>query len=541
MSIMISSQHTLECEDPEKAAIGAFLEAELDNIDLWVFNFNILSLHPHICDTNNNTNTNNNNNSRQRRKQRRQLQQQRLYHNNLTTTTTATASVLEDEQEKQRRLELAANFFHIFFRGGGKCFFCDEDDDDDGRRRRNLEHNDDEEEEEEEEEEYNEFLADDNYLRGKRDTTTTMSTNLKSSSSSSRSTNFTELWETLEALEEKAEAIYQKLPPTEPNENGNLYEHEQDDHNYEGRQSGRRRMSCGGCKTLDFERDGDGHILSGTPYIDKKEYWDSHGVEIKAIPRSGTGYAPDKQGRIYDTSYYALNDYYGDPDLGSPNIDCGGHGLGSGGRRHIWNTNTNNPGANCVAQGNILIIQESNKPYADDNLYGGRIVFRFRYNVTLQQVGFMDIVENSGYYCKITMNDGTVHRHEIVGYGKNSLSTMEFDMEHVTKLEVHLLGPGAIRFVAFCHDCGERDQERTTGVQNYYPPSTVRSYENQHTVQDVSDRFPSVVLYLESILRIQLWSEFVHDTDSCLYLKYPNIQVRMLASTPVAANNCHLL
>lgn len=62
----------------------------------------------------------------------------------------------------------------------------------------------------------------------------------------------------------------------------------------------------------------------------------------------------------------------GDSDLGSPNNMCpgGGPGEGEGGQ-------PDSGYENCVPQGNVLVIQESNKACPDDTADGGWITFEF--------------------------------------------------------------------------------------------------------------------------------------------------------------------
>ena len=499
MQITISSRHNLQCSTAEQREIGQFLENEIENADLWHFNMHILDLQSHIC-------------SNPLIPTRRQLEP-------FTTTTNTTTTQDNVLKERARNLAITASAVHIFLGGGGRCVFCREDDDDANgkQRRRQLDKED------------------------------GPATNLRGNSNQPllehvperESDDFREL---LESLEEQAYAMYKQdmeneQEPVLGNSTNNVhYASTQDDDNID---NDNRRLRCGGCKTLNFERNGQNRVISGTPYVATREYWNSHGVEIKAYPASGSGYAPGHKARLYDTDYRASNDYYGDPDLGSPNQYCGGHGVGYGGRPRV--NGRRNPGANCQRQGNILILQESNKPYADDNARGGRIVFTFRYTVTLREVGFMDMLERNADYIKLTLEGNQIHRHDIVGYGKNSISTMQLNLQKVKKMEIFFRGPGAIRHVKFCHDCGTRERERTVSVQKYYPSPQVRSYENQATVQEATFEFNSVMIYLRAYLKIRMWTEYnkPNKRNHCLYRKYPDVYIQMLASTPVAANNCH--
>jgi hypothetical protein len=81
-----------------------------------------------------------------------------------------------------------------------------------------------------------------------------------------------------------------------------------------------------------------------------------------------------------------------DKDLGTPNEFCpgGGPGLGSGGQPDAeW--------PNCEAQGNLLIIQNKDKPLREpnDSAFGGCFVFSFIESVSLINLGLMDIDEGT--------------------------------------------------------------------------------------------------------------------------------------------------
>jgi hypothetical protein len=106
------------------------------------------------------------------------------------------------------------------------------------------------------------------------------------------------------------------------------------------------------------------------------QLWDAYRVRIQATG----GYSPDGAARIYDTS----NPDGADPDLGSPNEDCGGPGKGSGG-------GLNSPYSNCVALGNVLIIQSSNKDDPDDSSGGGSITFEFDGIAFVEVIAILDI------------------------------------------------------------------------------------------------------------------------------------------------------
>jgi hypothetical protein len=110
----------------------------------------------------------------------------------------------------------------------------------------------------------------------------------------------------------------------------------------------------------------------------------------------------------------------GDRDLGSPNQRCSpsGPGVGVGGEPDM-------PGQNCVLQGNMLIIQESNAEQPDDNARGDMITFDFASKVkTVDAIGLMDIDE-VGTNLMVTYEDESGNEQtktiDVSVFGENSV------------------------------------------------------------------------------------------------------------------------
>lgn len=292
----------------------------------------------------------------------------------------------------------------------------------------------------------------------------------------------------------------------------------------------RRRMACGGCFNLDFQKYANGTHITGTPYMPVMEYWDSHGVLIRAFG----GTSPGHKARIYDTS----STVEPTQNLGSPNEDCdeSGPGKGDGGKPTLANGDPN-PGANCEFQGNVLIIQQRSSTIASDNVDGGKIVFVFRYRVKLESLGFMDIGENSRATVMVDTLDGK-HVHFVNGFGRNSIEDVILNMEKVKRVVISLNGPGAIRYIKYCHDCGEEEQLREQQIQAYYPPDDVRPYENQASVYHFDFLLPVINADVTALLQDAVDVTFSSDPSSCLYDAHPHVQARLITSTPGPANNC---
>jgi hypothetical protein len=93
---------------------------------------------------------------------------------------------------------------------------------------------------------------------------------------------------------------------------------------------------------------------------------------------------------VFNSSNIRSTNVRDDPDLGSPNRQCPnkGPGIGVGG-------GPNAAFPNCVAQGNLLIIQESGKPESrpNDAANGGCMYINFQRSVALVDMGFLDMEE----------------------------------------------------------------------------------------------------------------------------------------------------
>jgi hypothetical protein len=112
----------------------------------------------------------------------------------------------------------------------------------------------------------------------------------------------------------------------------------------------------------------------------------------------------------------------GDRDLGSPNQRCSPSGpgaVGVGGEPDM-------PGQNCVLQGNMLIIQESNTEQPDDNARGDMITFDFASKVkTVDAIGLMDIDEVGTNLIMVTYEDESGNKQtktiDVPVFGENSV------------------------------------------------------------------------------------------------------------------------
>lgn len=196
---------------------------------------------------------------------------------------------------------------------------------------------------------------------------------------------------------------------------------------------------------IDFSTTGDGSALSHGDYV-QGEWLKSHGMTITALATKG-GYTQHGKARIFDTSQPGE-----DSDLGSPNQGCGGPGVGLGGA-------PSEEGANCIPQGNVLIIQESKKAEPDDNSDGGAIKFYFQCPLRqLLSVGLIDIdVAESAHFelapfaADCGANQDCIFEQKIKGLGDNSIQVEHFsDAKYLESFSIIASGSFGVSMICFC-------------------------------------------------------------------------------------------
>lgn len=192
---------------------------------------------------------------------------------------------------------------------------------------------------------------------------------------------------------------------------------------------------------IGFETAGNGTRLAEGAYV-KDEWKIRYGLTVSAS--SASGFTPEGMPRIFDTSNPGTINSGGDADLGSPNNRClrGGPGVGDGGQ----------PGENCVPQGNVLIIQESNKVSVDDNAQGGRICFDFESLVEVFAIGFIDISPGTGNFVVVTSGTSGSTTTIIPGLGENAVETVRINKIGVSRVCANLIAEGGITGISFCNN-----------------------------------------------------------------------------------------
>mmetsp|Transcript_39615 Transcript_39615/g.60909 ORF Transcript_39615/g.60909 Transcript_39615/m.60909 type:complete len:627 (+) Transcript_39615:162-2042(+) len=211
--------------------------------------------------------------------------------------------------------------------------------------------------------------------------------------------------------------------------------------------------------TLDFA-----NLVAGTYVHDELVY--SHGVTITA-KRKGTnkGYTPINGSHqnsggaamVFDTRYPTgttgqglCSGDDGDPDLGSPNAECPGggpgHGLGGEPTRVRYGNREPNPYSNCDAQGNVLVIQESDKSCPDDTADGGWLIFEFEQATEVGFAKLLDVDEGTTPDFHFTHGGGAPSSSitNIPGTGDNGILKQPLNKSNVKQVSIEYWGSGSI-------------------------------------------------------------------------------------------------
>lgn len=220
--------------------------------------------------------------------------------------------------------------------------------------------------------------------------------------------------------------------------------------------------------------------------------------------QSGSSCAEWNEGvpRVFDTAEPQCGGKWGDPDLGAPNVQFGGKGVGCGGgsfymkpknssTNGLYNTQRNwnppardncifvdsfhgnpvyspqarvvNPWVNNQTQGLVLIINENNPgsdptgtfnteaKCPDDTGNGGFIIFRFTKPVSLQSLELLDTDEGNTPEAHIKYCDGTTNAglEKVAPYktpetGDNGFAQIDIEDENVCELWMKYYGSGSI-------------------------------------------------------------------------------------------------
>lgn len=189
---------------------------------------------------------------------------------------------------------------------------------------------------------------------------------------------------------------------------------------------------------LDFETDDSGGSLVSGQIIDNE--WAAWGVHVT------TSDPANHPAMVFDSA----SPTGGDSDLGTPNQDFSGPGVGAGG-------GLNQPGENGLALGKVLVLSEDNDPDdPDDNGGGGQMVFTFDVGVRMDDVYIVDVddYEATGMvraYSDLSGGNLLVE-NRMLGLGENSVQAVPVNASGVRRLEIEFPGSGGIPAVVSCRN-----------------------------------------------------------------------------------------
>jgi len=160
----------------------------------------------------------------------------------------------------------------------------------------------------------------------------------------------------------------------------------------------------------------------------------------------------------------------GDADLGTPNVDFGGPGIGSGG-------SSGAPGENNRSYGNLLIIAEDlcdkdgddlvDDP--DDEANGGVYVFDFANAVQVLNVVLVDIDHDEWAKVRLYGINGLIGTVHASALGNNSVQSLVCD-EYlgVLRMEIEISSSGAIAEIQYLPDMSPVEQATWGAVKASY-------------------------------------------------------------------------
>lgn len=190
--------------------------------------------------------------------------------------------------------------------------------------------------------------------------------------------------------------------------------------------------------TLDFELDSNGNPLVPGQIIDDE----FAGLGITVLTTDPINHPL----MIFDTS--APN---GDMDLGTPNTDFGGPGIGDGGAADM-------PGRNGLPRGQVLIVSEDGNP-DDPNDYDGASVIDFLFDPPMPLVTEVHILDidneaNGGFVTAFDADGFVIVSQPLLPLGNNSFQVVPVGAFNVSRLEISVGASAGISGVVFCTQCG---------------------------------------------------------------------------------------
>lgn len=199
--------------------------------------------------------------------------------------------------------------------------------------------------------------------------------------------------------------------------------------------------SCPGTQVVSFDHDPYGNPIPAGTVVGNQ--WASMGVTFTFVNNN-----PNKvpTGVIFDSS----NPTGGDYDLGTPNQDFGGPGIGVGGEQGA-------AGENNTALGNLLILAENTTDNNNDGLIddpddegaGGELQMNFAFPYYVESLSMVDL-DNGNGLIRVHQTGNRVTDFNIPGLGDNAVNTIVIQLDSVVQMRVILPGSGGISALAYC-------------------------------------------------------------------------------------------
>ncbi len=161
----------------------------------------------------------------------------------------------------------------------------------------------------------------------------------------------------------------------------------------------------------------------------------------------------------------------GDSDLGTPNADFGGPGVGTGGA-------AGTAGENSVALGKVLILsQNNNASNPNDYSGGGTFTFTFDEIVKVANLSLLDIDNGDDWEVKFYDEyNFLITSQTYSGLGNNSFTERTFNISGVKTMKVILEGSGAIAKV--CYQSMDSDGDGIADDLEDYPNDPDRAFNS---------------------------------------------------------------
>jgi hypothetical protein len=197
---------------------------------------------------------------------------------------------------------------------------------------------------------------------------------------------------------------------------------------------------------LDFQKAADGRFLRGGTFVENE--WSSvFGIKVKASNHEGkkTLHPMIFDSLNVESNGLETNDAF---FLGSPNFECGGFGVGQGGRM-------GNSGENCRALGNLLIPSRkvsTNKKQKDPTPFnwsqGGILTFEFKEYTEVKNIGLLNAGDNSTI--EVRYDEGQSQIFGVQSVGANGFQKIDVGVSNVESLAVSLISLSGIASLGLC-------------------------------------------------------------------------------------------